>query len=101
MQINHLASVRFDGGEEIKKMLCDKIDEMVDAYVAGNMKHAAEAISLLWEVSKKDPRTIPAPKTSSTSVCLFYCCHFTTNTPRLFVVTTDRSSRMLPEICFD
>ena len=68
-------------------MLCDKIDEKVDAYVAGNLKHAAEAISLLWEASKKDRRTIPAPQSTSTSVRLFHRYHFTINTPRLFVVT--------------
>lgn len=59
MQINHLASARFGGEEGVTKKLCDKIDKKVDAYVAGDLKHATEAMSLLWEVSKKDRSTIP------------------------------------------
>ena len=56
-QINHLVSARFGGEEGATKNLCDKIDEKVDAYVAGDLKHATETMSLLWEVSKKDRST--------------------------------------------
>lgn len=58
MLINHLASVRFGVNEELTKDLCDKIDEKVDAYAAGELKYAADAMSLLWEVSKKGKRPV-------------------------------------------
>ena len=59
MQINHLASARFGVNDEHTNILCDKIDEKVDAYAAGDLKHAADAMSLLWEVSKKARRPTP------------------------------------------
>jgi hypothetical protein len=62
MQINHLASVRFVGGDKVVKDLCDEIDEKVDAYASGDLKHAAGAISLLWEASKKSRQSIPASR---------------------------------------
>ena len=65
MQINHLGSVRFDGDEEVTKKLCDQIDEKVDAYAAGDLEHAAEAMSLLWEASKKGKSSTPAPQSTS------------------------------------
>ena len=65
MQINHLASARLGVNEEFTRNLCDKIDEKVDAYAAGDLKHAADAMSLLWEVSKKGKR--PAPILQNTS----------------------------------
>ena len=65
MQINHLGSVRFDGVEEVTKKLCDQIDEKVDAYAAGDLEHTAEAMSLLWEASKKDKSSTPAPQSTS------------------------------------
>lgn len=66
IQVNHLASARFGVSEEITKNLCDKIDEKVDAYSAGDLKHAVDAMSLLWEVSKKSKR--PSPNTLSPSI---------------------------------
>ena len=65
MQINHLISVRIGGDEGITKKLCDQIDEKVDAYVAGDLKHAAGAMSLLWGASKKDKYSTPAPRSAS------------------------------------
>lgn len=67
MQVNHLASVRFGVNEETTKNLCDKIDEKVEAYATGDLKHAADAMSLLWEVSKKGRRPGPVPISQSTS----------------------------------
>lgn len=61
MQINHLASIRFGVNEELTKTLCDKIDEKVDAYAAGDLNHAGDAMSLLWDVSKKGKRPAPVP----------------------------------------
>ena len=65
MQISHLRSVRFDGDEEVTKKLCDQIDEKVDAYVAGNLEHAAEGMSLLWEASTKGKSSTPTPQSTN------------------------------------
>ncbi|KAF9778364.1 hypothetical protein BJ322DRAFT_495081 [Thelephora terrestris] len=81
MQINHLASVRFGGDGAVKKKLCDEIDEKVDAYVAGDLKHAAEAVSLLWEASK-DRRPIAVPQNTSIFVRPAPFYHLATNTFR-------------------
>ena len=70
IQVDHLASVRFGGNEETAKKLCDKIDEKVDAYASGDLPHAAEAVSLLWEVSKKSRHIVPVPQGANTSVSL-------------------------------
>ena len=67
-QVDHLASVRFGVDEKITKNLCEKIDEKVDAYANGDLDHAAETMSLLWEVSKKDRHIVPATQTVGTSV---------------------------------
>lgn len=66
-QVNHLASVRFGVDEKITKNLCEMIDEKVDAYANGDLDHAAETMSLLWEVSK-DRHIVPAAQTVGTSV---------------------------------
>jgi len=69
-QVDHLASVRFDRNEETTKNLCDKINEKVDAYANGDLRHATEVVSLLWEVSKKRRHTPLVPRAASTSVRL-------------------------------
>ena len=70
IQVDHLASVRCDRNEKTTKNLCDKIDEKVDAYANGDPRHAVDALSLLWDVSKKRKHTAPAPRAASTSVRL-------------------------------
>ena len=50
--------------------LCDRIDEKVDAYANGDLGHAAEAVCLLWEVSKKRRHTGPVFRAASNSVRL-------------------------------
>lgn len=65
MQIDHLAAVRFGGDEKATKNLCDRIDEKVDAYATGGLEHAAEAITLLWEASKKNKCSVPVPQSTS------------------------------------
>ena len=67
MQVDHLASVRFGGGEKVTKDLCDRIDEKVDAYVTGDLGHAVEATLLLWEASKKTQCSAPVPQSTSAS----------------------------------
>jgi len=69
LQVNHLASVRFGADEGNAKNICNRIDKKVDAYASGNLSHAAEAMSLLWEVSQKDRPPGPATRDTNTSVC--------------------------------
>lgn len=68
MQVNHLAFVRFGVDDEVTKNLCEKIDEKVDAYANGDLSHAAEAVSLLWEASKSRGSSL-ASQSMSASVC--------------------------------
>lgn len=70
MQVDHLVSaIRFGVNEEVTKSLYERIDEKVDAYANGNLDHAAEAMSLLWEASKKSRRSALAPRDKDTLVC--------------------------------
>jgi hypothetical protein len=80
MQINHLASARFGVNEETSQNLCNEIDERVDAYAMGSLKHAAEIVSLLWKVANNSRRStsIPVPQNAGTSVrpmSLLLSCH--------------------------
>ena len=70
IQINHLASARFGVNEETTNNLCDAIDEKVDAYAMGDLKHAAEIVPLLWGAAKNRRGSTPAPtpQTAGTSV---------------------------------
>ena len=66
-QVNHLVSARFGVNEGTTKNLCDKIDEKVDAYASGDLKHAVDTVSLLWEVSRKGKRQVPTSPFQSTN----------------------------------
>jgi len=62
MQVNHLLSVWLSGGEEESKELHKKLDERIDSYAAGELEHAVEAISSIWELARKDEALPPLPK---------------------------------------
>lgn len=61
MEVEHLARARFGVDEETTKRLCKEIDEKVGAYANGDLKYAAEVMSLLWEVSRKSEHLSPGP----------------------------------------
>ena len=65
-QVDHLASVQFGVDDETMEKLC-KINEKIDAYASGDLKHAGEAVSLLWEVLEKR-RDSPPVHSSSASL---------------------------------
>ena len=46
-------STWLSGGEE-SKVLHEKLDEKIDSYAAGELGHAAEAISSIWNLSRKN-----------------------------------------------
>ena len=41
------------GGEEESKVLHKKLDEKMDSYATGELEHAAEVVSSIWELSRK------------------------------------------------
>lgn len=62
MQINHLLSIWSSGSCEEVKMLHKNLDEKIESWAAGELKHAGEVISSLWELSRKEgdiPRASP------------------------------------------
>ena len=54
-QINYLASVWFRSDAQSAVGLGERIDEKVDSYANGESNHAAEAMVLLWELSREGP----------------------------------------------
>lgn len=52
VQVTRLVSVWLSGGEE-SGALHKKLDEKIDEYVAGRLEHAVEAVSSIWDLSRK------------------------------------------------
>ena len=59
MQVIHLVSVWSSGDKEESETLHKKLDEKIDNYAAGELEHAAEAVSSIWELSRKK-ETLPS-----------------------------------------
>ena len=57
IQVDYLLSVLSSGGDETSKTIHKNLDEKIQRYAAGELKHAREAISLIWKSSRK-PRDI-------------------------------------------
>jgi len=62
VQVNHLVSVWLSGGEQESKELHKKLDEKIDSYGAGELEHAAEAISSIWDLSRRYEAPPSVPK---------------------------------------
>jgi len=62
MQVNYLVSVWLSGGEKESKELHKKLDEKIDSYATGELEHAAEAISSIWDSACKDEALPSVPK---------------------------------------
>lgn len=60
-QVNYLASIWFRGDEEPAEGLGKRIDKKVDSYANGELDHAMEAMTLLWELSREDGDLPPIP----------------------------------------
>ena len=66
MQINRLLSVWLSGSEksgEIHK----KLGEKIDSYAAGELEHAAEAISSIWDLAQTNEALPSIPKTKKSA----------------------------------
>ena len=57
VQVHHLLSVLSSGSSEISKTIHKDLDERIESYTAGELKHARETIALIWKTSRK-PRDI-------------------------------------------
>jgi len=66
MQVVHLVSVWLSGGEE-SKALHQKLDEKIDRYAAGELGHAAETVSSIWDLTRKKKALPPILKRKSGS----------------------------------
>jgi len=53
LQINNLLSVWSSGSGEESKALHKNLDEKIDSYAAGDLKHAAGVVSSIWALSRK------------------------------------------------
>lgn len=62
--MNHLLGVWLSGNKEESKAVRKKLDEKIDSYAAGELEHAVDAISSIWEISisnKEGPAPAGAP----------------------------------------
>lgn len=53
IQVNCLFSVWSSGSGEESKTLQNELDEKIDSYAAGELKHAAQVMSSIWGLSRK------------------------------------------------
>lgn len=62
IQVIHLLSIWLSGGGEESKLLHKKLDEKIDNYAAGELDHAAGAISSIWDLARKNEALPSVPK---------------------------------------
>ena len=70
IQVNHLVSLWFGEDKECVEGLGERIDEKVDSYANGELDHAMEAMTLLWELLRGGESSPPIPEAPTSSpVC--------------------------------
>ena len=57
IQVDHLLSVLSSGSGEISKIVHKNLDEKIESYAAGELQHARDAVSLMWESSRQPQNT--------------------------------------------
>ena len=62
MEVIHLLSIWLSGSGEESKAIRKKLDEKIDSYAAGELEHAEEAISSIWDLARKKEPLPPIPK---------------------------------------
>ena len=50
---------------EESKAVRQGLEEKIDSYAAGELRHAADAISCIWEISNKEDPVLPSPSSSA------------------------------------
>ena len=53
VQVSQLASLWLRGDEESAQSIGQRADEKIDSYANGELDHAMEAMTLLWEHSRR------------------------------------------------
>lgn len=61
MQVKHLLHVWMSGGDEESIAARRGLEEKIDSYAAGELEHAAEAISCIWEFSNGEDTVLYDP----------------------------------------
>ena len=68
MQVNHLLSTWSSGSEtESSRTVREKLEQKIDSYAAGELDHAVDIISSIWEISRKGDAIAKAPDWSPVS----------------------------------
>ena len=81
MLANHLASILSGANEDSAKDLCYKFDEKIESYANGDLDHALDTITLLWELAKAGGLPPPAPPDEMPHVS-----HLTSSFPEINLV---------------
>ena len=63
--MKHLLNVWLSGSVEESKAVRQGLEEKIDSYAAGELRHAADAISCIWEISNKEDPVLPGPSSSA------------------------------------
>lgn len=71
MYINQLASVWME--DSTTEATQASVDKKVDSFIEGDLEHATEVFSALWEIVSKDG-DIKTPSNTSPAVSLFRFC---------------------------
>lgn len=58
MQVNHLLNIWLSGSEKHSKAVREGLEQKIDDYAAGELDHAVDAMSSIWEISNEEG-TIP------------------------------------------
>ena len=82
MQVKHLLHVWMSGGDEESIAARRGLEKKIDSYAAGELEHAAEAISCIWEFSNGEDTVLYDPsgpvssskRTSNVDVLKFTGC---------------------------
>lgn len=68
MQVDYLLGAWLSGGEEESKVVRERLEEKLDAYAAGQLGHAVDAVVCIWGASHKgEPASSGSPDFASRS----------------------------------
>lgn len=54
IQVNHLLNVWLSGDEKRSRAVREELEKKIDSYAAGELEHAVDAMSSIWEISNKE-----------------------------------------------
>jgi hypothetical protein len=65
IQVNHLLNIWLSGSEKDSGAVRKELEQQIDSYAAGQLEHAAGAVSSIWETSNKEG-PVPVPPSDET-----------------------------------